>query len=76
MKEVTLDNFTDYLEKSKAYDDPKVIKIYEVNKAVTFMRTWLLQYRGLLNEEQIKALIELGHRKGKMQDVVPLGRGI
>ena len=85
MKEITYTEFNDYIEKSKAFDDPKIIKIYNTwdlatstpftaCKAVTFLRTWLIQWQGKSTREALEILVESGHRKGKIIDVVPMGR--
>ena len=82
MKEITYNSLEDYLEKSKAFEDPKVIHIYFISgnrglcQAVTFMRTWLFKWVGTGSESVIQSLEENGHKKGKIQDVVPLGRSI
>ena len=87
MKEITYTEFNDYIEKSKAFDDPKVAKIYtlwdagefgsvRMCKAVTFLRTWLLQWEGKSSNEILEVLKESGHRSGKIQDIVPLGRAV
>ena len=85
MKEITYTEFNDYIEKSRAFDDPKVVKVYtlwdtgefgatRMCKAITFLRTWLLQWKGITSNEIIESLTESGHRKGKIIDVVPMGR--
>ena len=84
MKEITLDLLPDYIEKSKAFEDPKVVKVYKrLNldsptniEATTFLRTWLLRWRGRATEDEIGQLVEAGHRKGFILDVVPLGKAI
>ena len=81
MKEITYVNLQDYLEKSKAFDDPKVVKVYcdsdqGLCRATTFMRTWLFKWVGTGSESVIKSLEESGHKKGRIQDIVPLGRSI
>lgn len=87
MKEITYTEFNDYIEKSKAFDDPKVIKVYKTwetgesgsvrwCKAITFLRTWLLQWTGQPSREVVENLVESGHKKGKIIDVVPMGRAV
>jgi len=79
MKEITYENLDDYLTKCNAYDDPKVIKLYILEqkgsvKAITFMKTWLMQWVGNYSEDTISRLKEEGHRKGKIEEITPLGR--
>ena len=85
MKEITYTEFNDYIEKSKAFDDPKIVKVYtlwntgecgsvRMCKGVTFLRTWLLQWKGESSNEILEALRDSGHKKGRITDVVPMGR--
>lgn len=87
MKEITYTNFDDYIEKSKAFGDPKVVKVFtiwdsgeygkvRICKVVTFLRTWLIQWQGKFSNEIFVTLTGCGHKEGKLQDVVPLGRAI
>lgn len=78
MKEITYTEFNDYIEKSKAFEDPKIIKLYNEKdktcRAVTFLRTWLIQWQGETSRQVVEILVESGHKKGKILDVVPMGR--
>ena len=81
MKEITYDSFENYLEKSRAFEDPKVVKVYYLSDqglcgATTFMRTWLFKWVGFTSVYVIQSLEESGHKKGRIQDIVPLGRSI
>jgi len=59
-----------------------VVKIYSIDsnrrvcRAVTFMRTWLFKWIGTSDESVTLALGENGHKEGRIQDIVPLGRSI
>ena len=78
MKEITHDSFQDYVDKSRAYEDPKIIKLYNEKdktcRAVTFLRTWLIQWQGETSRQVVDTLVESGHKRGKIIDVVPMGR--
>jgi len=87
MKEITYNYNSDYLKKTEAFVDAKVVKVWDYIsskssggrpqiKAVTFMRTWLFQYIGDDNQDFIQKLEAQGHCRGKIEEIVPLGRAI
>lgn len=85
MKEISYKTIDDYVKMSKNYSDPKVVRIYEIVrdeegkqpqaiKAVTFLRTFLFQWRGTVSNDVIEILRNSGHLEGDIKDVIPLGK--
>ena len=87
MKEFYYTNLEEYLKKADAYDNPKQLKMFEVNRtnipemkdmiAVTYIRTALFGWRARVAEEKVEEIVSQlrahDHARGVMLEVGKLG---
>lgn len=87
MKEFWYSVLEDYLSKAEAYDNPKQLKMFEVNdtvvsekklvRAVTYIRTALFGWQEEVTKEEVEGistrLRSCGHSRGVILEVGKLG---
>ena len=82
MKQFTIENISNYLDKANAYDNPKTMKVVQVQvvseglirvRAVTFPQTFIIEWTQDLVSEDAKTWIDqleaVGHVRGTVKDV-------